>query len=183
MRGIKIFLILVIVSVVGASAWLLYEENVPGGLHPEMIPEIKVELGKMTKLMLSGNYDGALAYMPKRLINKVGGKDLVGEGVVRIMAAAADREFVIEKYEAGEPGIPQGMGSLIVSLVPIHAVIKSPLGRFHQDTFYLAISDDGGKTWSFGSNPDQAHQWVFFDLYPELIGRFKFPEYKPLERE
>jgi hypothetical protein len=79
----------------------------------------------------------------------------------------------IEDVTFGEPGKSQKIGEWLVALVPQHLLIKSPEGRYEQDSHILAISEDDGKNWTF---VDVNNRTKFEKAFPEFIGKIELPE-------
>jgi hypothetical protein len=134
---------------------------------------IKDQAGKCSKALLSGDFATVAVYAHKRVVDVMGGKETMIETLKRGYEGMRPKGVTLEDVTIGEPGKSRKIGEWLVALVPQVILIKSADGRFEQASHILAISEDGGKNWTF---VDVNNRAKFEKAFPEFVGKIELPE-------
>ncbi len=137
---------------------------------------VKQGADKYVQAILTKDFAGAVALTQQHLVDLSGGKAAMVSGLNGQEAKFRDQGVGYDTITLGDPQSPQKIGAWTLSLVPAQIVLKAPGGRLKADTFMLGMSDDDGKNWNYVSLSMTADQ--FFQVYPELKGKFAFPDKK-----
>ena len=83
----------------------------------------------------------------------------------------------IESVEVGEPSVPVVAGGKQFSVVPQTMRMTFPTAKLEASSYLLAVSADGGKTWTFidgaGVTPDTLKM-----VLPDFPAELRLPEKK-----
>jgi hypothetical protein len=143
----------------------------------EMSAVVKREAQACTKALLASDYDGIVRYTHPRIIAGMGGKEEMIALIKRGVAEMKTEGLAIEKATVTGAGEPKPVGDWLISLVSQELVMRVPKGRLQQDAVLLGISENLGKSWVFVDLGPQTKS-TFATLFPELDGKFPFPERK-----
>lgn len=141
-------------------------ENVPPG-RPATLKEAAQQCASS---LVNGDYATFVGYCHPRLLKGMGGADRM---IASIRGGLGDGASLI-KAEIGEPGPVQDLGTWKVSLVPQTLFIKVSGGKLKAESTLLAISEDGGGSWTFMDSTPYHHP-QFADNFPELAGKLDVP--------
>lgn len=132
------------------------------------------EVAKCAAAWQRGDFEAMVSCQPPRVIARSGGRAAVLRELREQFAQA--RALGVERLAVapGRPGAPRKIGTWLVSLVPITAVLHGAHVDLTQRTHVLAISTDAGKRWSFmllyQVTEAELGEWL-----PELRGKIKVP--------
>lgn len=143
----------------------------------EMAAVVKREAQACTKALLASDYEGIVRYTHPRIVAGMGGKEEMISLIKRGVAEMKTEGIVIEKATVGSAEDPKPVGDWLISLVSQQIVMRVPQGRLTQDAAVLGISENLGQTWVFVDLGPQTKS-TFETLFPELVGKFPFPERK-----
>ena len=140
----------------------------------DLRPVIQREAAACAAAWQRNDYEGIVAYLPPRLVQRTGGKAAAIRELKEQFAEA--RKLGVESMEArpGPPTTPRLHGPWLVSLVPLTAVLHGPHVDLTQTTHALALSADKGRHWSFVLLY-QVSQARFEKWFPELAGMITIP--------
>lgn len=139
-----------------------------------LVPAISREATKCAAAWQREDLPTAVAYMPARVVQQLGGRTALLKELKEQYAQA--RQLGAQELELtlGSPSSPQPVGPWLVAVVPITAVVHSAYVDLIQDTHALALSADRGKRWSFvllyGLTQPELNAW-----FPEFRGRVRVP--------
>ena len=140
----------------------------------DLRPVIQREAAACAAAWQRNDYEGIVAYLPPRLVQRAGGKPAAIRELKEQFAEA--RQLGVEAMDArpGTPSTPRPLGPWLVSLVPLTAVLHGPHVDLTQATHALALSADKGRHWSFVLLY-QVSQARFEKWFPELAGKITVP--------
>ena len=85
----------------------------------------------------------------------------------------------VEKISIGEISKVVSEDNCIAAYVPVTMIHRIDDIRLHDRTYYIACSEDEGKTWKFVSSQGKPEQETFFkSIYPKLTTQIPFPKCK-----
>ena len=144
-------------------------QNVP----PARPATLKEAAQQCASSLVSGDYATFAGYCNPRLLKGMGGADRMIASIKGGLGEGAS----LTKAEIGEPGPVRDLGTWKVSLVPQTLFIKVPGGRLKAESTLLAVSEDGGGSWTFMDSAPYHHP-RFADNFPELAGKLDVPARK-----
>lgn len=136
---------------------------------------LKREAGKCAAAWQRRDIGGIISYLPPRIIAQSGGRVAVARELKDEFAQA--RSLGAERLEAlpGHPSAPRQIGSWLVSLIPVTAIVHSAHLELTQQTHVLGLSSDLGKHWFFvllyQVTLSELHAW-----FPEFAGKIVIPD-------
>ncbi len=162
----KIFLIiLIVIAIIPCSA-------------QDISTNIKLQAEKMVTAFKDENYGGLLDYTYPKILDIVGGKEIMETLVKNMMDDMKADGVFVDSAKVGEPGAIVQAGSELHSTITQTVYMQFPGGKMISESTLLAVSMDG-LNWYFLDikqlTPEMKTQF-FPDFNPELI----IPEPKPL---
>jgi len=140
----------------------------------DLRPVVQREAVKCAATWQRNDYEGILAYLPPRLLQRAGGKSAALRELQEQFAEARKLGVLSMEARPGPPTAPRLIGPWLVSIVPLTAVLHGPHLDLTQTTHALALSADKGKHWSFvllyQVTQAQLEKW-----FPELAGKVTVP--------
>jgi hypothetical protein len=110
---------------------------------------VKRQADVVAKALVNSDYKTVIAHTYPKAVSIGGGK----EKLLQMMSAGINQMkaqgFSFEKVTVGQPGKFYKAGTEIHCLVPEQVIMKTTKGRMAANSNLLAISNDGGKNWSF----------------------------------
>jgi len=122
---------------------------IPVKLFAQDTTVVKEQANIMARAVLKGDYKTLVDHMYPRLVTMMGGKEKMLAQANAGMAQLKAQGIVFENAKAGSPGKFYKAGKEIHCLVPETLTVKLPNGRITTQSYLLAVSGDGGKSWSF----------------------------------
>jgi hypothetical protein len=146
----------------------------PLALHAQNPALVKQQATLMAQSMTKGDYKGIVDYTYPKAVQMAGGKEkmtvMIGTAMQQMKAAGIS----FESITVGTPGKFYKAGKEIHCLLPETIVMTSSKGRMAMHSNLLAVSGDGGKSWSFldmnNSTADKVKQ-----LIPNFNPALKIP--------
>ncbi len=167
MKRLKAALIIVVpLALLFAVAWYVI-------VRQGTSDRIRTGADQYVQAILNKDYTTAVALTQKHLVELSGGKTAIVAAMTDQLTQFHAQGVGYDTINVGDPEAVLKIGAWSVSLVPAQVVLKAPGGRLKDDSYLLAMSDDDGKTWSYLTLSMSADQ--FFQVYPELKGKFTFP--------
>ncbi|MBB5395471.1 MULTISPECIES: hypothetical protein [unclassified Mucilaginibacter] len=121
----------------------------PVSLFAQDAATVKRQADVVAKALLNSDFKTVIANTYPKAVTLGGGK----EQMLKIMSAGINQMksqgFSFEKITIGSPGKFYKAGTEIHCLIPEHLIMKTSRGRMVATSNLLAISNDGGKNWSF----------------------------------
>ncbi|MFD0792950.1 hypothetical protein ACFQZX_04935 [Mucilaginibacter litoreus] len=121
----------------------------PSTIFAQDAAQIKKQAQGIAGALLKGDYQTVLNNTYPKAVEIGGGKakmlKMMTEGLDQMKAQG----FLFEKITIGEPGKFYKAGTEIHCLIPETIVMKTNQGRFAGKSNLLAVSSNGGKSWSF----------------------------------
>jgi hypothetical protein len=139
---------------------------------------VKQQANVLVQAIAKGDYKTLVDHTYPKLAEMAGGKDKMLALVDTSMAQLKSQGITFESAGIGSPGKFYKAGTEIHCLVPETLRLKLPTGHATAHSYLLAISDDGGKNWSFVDlNKDtiSAIPQIFPNFNPDL----KIPDPTP----
>lgn len=128
----------------------------------------------MQQLFVEGELDGYIDYMPVNFIEMAGGRTAIEELMQSDMANLGE---LIEAVSLGEVSEIVQEENVLAAFVPVETLYSFPNGQYLRRSYYVASSEDGGKTWKFLSSQGEPAQENFYrSQYPNLTKKLAFPK-------
>jgi hypothetical protein len=144
----------------------------------EMKANIKRDAGIAGKALLSRDYDTYLKYVPRRLIDSMGGNAGMRRTFEKRTAEMEAQGTGFHDVTIGEPESIRDFDGNMVGFVPEHIVMKVPEGKLHSDSWILGLSGNGGRNWVFIDMGVMSSDKLGL-LYPELAGKVEMRSHTP----
>ncbi|MDB5128029.1 hypothetical protein [Mucilaginibacter sp.] len=121
----------------------------PVSLFAQDTTVIKRQANTIAKALLNSDFKTVIAHTYPKAVALAGGKEkmlqMMSNGINQMKAQG----FAFEKVSIGSPGKFYKAGTEIHCLIPETLIMKTSRGRMSAKSNLLAISNDGGKNWSF----------------------------------
>jgi hypothetical protein len=141
----------------------------------ELKTHIRREAEAMFRAFQAGDIDSFLQYCPDEMIEMAGGREqlaslvrqdpLQGKGEIRSQRVLDVSDVVAE--ESGE----------LAAFVTIRMDFDLVGEQYTQHSYYVAVSDDSGKSWKFWSGQNDDQKVLFRQWFPRLTSTTDFPRY------
>jgi len=139
-----------------------------------MIKDIKKHAELCSEAQLKMDFDKILPYVPKKLLELMGGHEVLKKRLEQGNAALKQRGVTIDGATIGEPERPQTHQGVIASLVPMTTRLTTPQGKLVATSHMIAVSEDKGANWVFVDTAT-VNEEKLGTLYPALKGKVKIP--------
>ena len=121
----------------------------PASLFAQDTTVVKRQANIIAKALLNSDFKTVIAHTYPKAVTFGGGKEkllqMMSNGINQMKAQG----FSFEKISIGSPGKFYKAGTEIHCLIPETLIMKTSRGRMSAKSNLLAISNDGGKSWSF----------------------------------
>jgi hypothetical protein len=143
-------------------------------LHAQNPALVKKQAMIMAQSMAEGDYKTLVNYTYPKAVEMAGGKEKMATMIAGAMQQMKAANVNFESATVGNPGKFYKAGKEIHCLLPETLVMSSPKGKIAMHSHLLAVSGDGGKSWSFldmnNSTADKVKQ-----LIPNFNPELKIP--------
>jgi hypothetical protein len=139
-----------------------------------MIKDIKKHAELCSEAQLKMDFDKILPYVPKKLLELMGGQEVLKTKLAQGNAALKSRGVTIDSAAIGTPEKPQKHEGVIASLVPMTTKLTTPQGKLVATSHMIAISEDKGASWVFVDTAT-VNEEKLATLYPALKGKITIP--------
>lgn len=144
----------------------------------EIRAKLKTQAVEINKAFLTGDYEKVFEMTHPKVQNFFG-KDKFISGIKEGMKAAEEDGFKLVALDAAEPKEIVKVGSQMFAVVPQKMRMQTSQGLFVGDSSDIAISEDGGRTWTFiGGGADGANEEKLRALFPAAADKLQIPEIK-----
>ncbi|RYU91229.1 hypothetical protein EWM62_04625 [Mucilaginibacter terrigena] len=121
----------------------------PVALFAQDPATVKRQANVVAKALLNSDFKTVIANTYPRAVTLGGGKDKMLKMMTAGINQMKAQGFLFEKVTIGSPGKFYKAGNEIHCLIPENLIMKTSQGRFSATSNLLAVSQDGGKNWSF----------------------------------
>jgi hypothetical protein len=121
----------------------------PAALFGQNTVTLKKQADIVAKAMVNGDCVTVLKYTHPKALQFGGGKQKMLQMMNAGMAQIKAQGFSFQSVTVGEPGKFYKAGTEIHCLIPDNIRIKTPNSSIVTHSNLLAISQDGGKNWTF----------------------------------
>jgi len=139
---------------------------------------VKQQAEMLEQAVINGNYQLVVDHTYPGVIDMMGGKDKMLNATTDAMNGLKTQGISIEKATIGSPGKFYAAGTEIHCLVPETVRLKLSSGHATVQSYILAISADGGKTWSF-LDINANSKALIPKLFPNFNPDLKIPDSAP----
>jgi hypothetical protein len=139
-----------------------------------MVATIKTHAQQCSDAQLRMDFDKILPYVPKKLLELMGGRDALKTKLAQGNAELKRRGVTIDSAAIGTPAAPQRHAGLLASLVPMTTNLTTPQGKLVATSHLIAISEDNGASWVFVDTAT-VNDEKLGTLYPPLKGKLQIP--------
>lgn len=135
---------------------------------------IKAEAEKSSRAFVSGDYSKVLDSTYPKILEMGGGKSEMLAAMEKEMRETLSSGVKIVSLAVGEPEKTVRAGTKLLAVVPMAMKIESSNSFVTQRSFWLAVSTDDGKSWTFidGSALDKESLKIFL---PEAVDKITLP--------
>lgn len=139
-----------------------------------MVNDIKKHAELCSEAQLKMDFEKILPYVPKKLLEIMGGREVLKTKLTQGNAELKRRGVTIDSAAIGMPEVPQKHEGVLVSLVPMTTNLTTPQGKLIASSHMIAISEDNGTSWAFVDTATVNEEKLGV-LYPALKGKVKIP--------
>lgn len=160
------------ILLLGASVFA-QQAGVTSAKTPEAAA-IKAAAEISSRAFMSGDLAKLLDLTHPKLIELGGGREKMLAAIEEQLTEMRDEGIKIVSHTVGEPEPSVRAGSKLVAIVPVELRMESSEDIIGQKSFWLAVSEDEGKTWKFLSGGSLSED-ILKLLLPEAVGKIKLP--------
>lgn len=146
----------------------------------ELTDKIRAGAQECADALLNGDYKKLIERTHTRIVQEMGGPEqavaFVAEGIEAMKADG----ITMESVTIGDPSEPVAHEAMVAAIVPQNIILNTPKGRFRKEGHLLAISEDGGATWSY-MDTGTLNEQMLQDYFPALADQIKLPPKKELQ--
>lgn len=135
---------------------------------------IKAEAEKSSRAFVSGDYSKVLDATYPQLVVMGGGKAKLLASIETEMKEMRDLGLKVISHTVGEPRPSVRAGTKLLAVVPTMVKMESPDSLITQESFWLAVSTDDGKTWTFLDGSLLTEELLKMIL-PEAVDKITLP--------
>ena len=139
---------------------------------------VKKKAGEIVAALEKEEYAKVVDLTYPKVVELMGGREKMIGALEAGMKQLKERGHSFRSVEAGEPGefLAEGKNTFVV--VPTTTEMTVPGGKSIASSYFLAISPDGGKTWTFidGNSLRTAERRKL--ILPKLPEKLELPEAK-----
>jgi len=153
-----------------------------GTLSAEAAGQLRAQAEECVRAFMENDFERLAFYTHPKVVEIVGGRErmvaFLRKGVEEMKAEG----FETLSYTPGAPTQVLRLGRQTYAVVPATLRMRAPKGVLVSESFMIAVSDDGGRRWTFvsGSGAEPAKLKV---LFPAAASRLKLPTPKPITFE
>jgi len=142
-------------------------------------PNLKMQADQLSEAVLNGDYAKAADLTYPKLIELMGGRASFMSAMEKGMRQIQSEGFRIESITVGEARDVVEVEEQIYAIVPTTMRMKVPEGILVGEAFMIAVSNDGGKNWTFvDSGGRSLDKGQLKTLFPSAAERLQIPEIK-----
>jgi hypothetical protein len=123
----------------------------------------------------SENYNPYVKFVYPEILNLVGGAENMIQIIEQQMNAIKQSQMQVEDVVIGKPTSIINHNGQLQSSIPQSIIIKTPQNRITSKYNLIAISNDGGKNWTFIDTTGKDIQ-TMIKTFPSLSSEIELPE-------
>jgi hypothetical protein len=133
---------------------------------------IKVQAMDMATAWIKNDFAGFVKYMHPAVITFAGGNEKMKVNMDSAYAAMKRFSVKVKRYWIGSPGEIAQYKNQLQAVLPVSTTLEMVLGEMTVENSMIAISDDGGKNWTFIDTNIynlERLQNISFTISPDLV--------------
>jgi hypothetical protein len=109
----------------------------------------KQQADACAQFFLQGDFKSLIAKVPKKVVDAMGGPDAASRIMQGGIASETFQGFLMQSIAVGDVQQIEVSQSHVFALLPEVIDISMPQGFMRAESFFVGVSDDNGRTWSF----------------------------------
>jgi hypothetical protein len=146
---------------------------------PDTIALVKKLAKEMGDATLRGDSASLIDRTYPGVVHALGGRQAAIDFTENAMKKLKAQGFVMKSVEVGEPGPLLVEGSHTFVVVPTAMEMSFPRGKLFGKSYFLGVSSDGGKTWTFADGAAVSGGRFRDKVLPKLPANLKLPDKMP----
>jgi hypothetical protein len=146
---------------------------------PEQIAHVKKLAKEMGDATLRGDFASLIDRTYPGVGPALGGRQAAIDFTENAMKKLKSKGFAFKSLDVGEPGPLLVEGSHAFVVVPTAMEMSFPGGKLLGKSYFLGVSSDGGKTWTFADGAGVADKAFRDKVLPKLPASLKLPDKMP----
>ncbi|HEX8559268.1 MAG TPA: hypothetical protein VF668_14275 [Pyrinomonadaceae bacterium] len=144
--------------------------------------QLRAQAEECNRAFVEGDFGRLADYTYPKLVTLLGGREKMVDYLRKSVAEMKADGFEPLSYAPSEPTQVLRAGRETYAVVPATLRMRAPDGVLVSESFMIAVSADGGKTWKFLSG-GSATPAQLRALLPRVAGRLRPPAPAPVRRE
>lgn len=140
--------------------------------------EIKAKAKVTADALVRGDFNTVAVNTYPKVVRFLGGHKNVISAAAQQMRDLESKGFTVKSVRVGEPNKVEIIGKQIFSIVPMTLSMTVPGGTMLVESFLIAISEDGSKTWSFVDGTIADDKRMLRQIFPLAAGKLRLPPKK-----
>lgn len=108
----------------------------------------------------------------------MGGRGNMISATAQEMRTLERKGFTVKSVSVLEPNKVEIIGKQIFSIVPMTMIMTVPSGTMLLESFLIAVSEDGGKTWTFVDGTAAGDKRMLRQIFPLAADKLHLPPRK-----
>jgi hypothetical protein len=141
-------------------------------------PEIKAKAKATADALVRADFNTVADHTYPKVIRLMGGRANMISTTAQEMRKMESSGFTIKSVSVVEPNKVQIIGTQIFSIVPMAMTMRVPGGTMLVESFLIAISEDGSKTWKFVDGTIAGNRPMLRRIFPVAADKLRLPPKK-----
>lgn len=146
-------------------------------LH-ESYPTIKTNAKATADALMRRDFKTVADHTYPKVIKLMGGRENMISATAQEMRKLERKGFTVKSVRVGEPNKVETIGKQIFSIVPMTMTMTVPGGTMLVESFLIAISEDGSKTWTFVDGTIAVDRRMLRQIFPLSADKLRLPPKK-----
>jgi hypothetical protein len=140
--------------------------------------EIKARAKVTADAFMRRDFNTVADYTYHRVVKLMGGRANTVFEVEQEMKKIERKGYALISLSHGEPHKVQIIGKQVFSILPTTLRMKTPIGTLVYESFMIAISEDGSKTWTFVDGALAGDRQMLRQIFPFAASKLLLPPKK-----
>lgn len=143
--------------------------------------QIRAQAEELSGAFVAGDFAKVADLTYAGIVEAGGGKEEMTAFLENGIGEMRAQGFQILTLTVGEPREPVAVGGHVFAVVPTKMRMKTPQGVASKESFFIGVSEDGGKSWTFvdGEGANKERLRGLFPSAPEVADRLELPTVPP----
>ena len=140
--------------------------------------DLKALAEATAEALLRKDFNTVADFTYHKVVKLMGGRDETVSAIGQEMTKAERKGITLVSVTVGEPKEVKKFGKQLFSIVPTTLNMKVRDGTMVAQSFMIAVSEDGGKNWTFVDGAIAVDKTTLRELFPYAANKLQLPPKK-----